>query len=362
MTFRLTGFSAVDRYLGLPALPFVWAETSADVGALARAFEGLRFPGVGLADAAYDGDGQTRYFRCQDPDDPYYPSYSILSLTQDETTRRFRDPAGIYPLLRALRAGGEPEPAQAWRFGLNPAADAYQAAMDAALILARYAPESRRITEITAAFPDLPKAPPPNAEAQRVLLTCLLGSPRPDLGMNLLKRAGFIGELWPELALLDEVDQAKEFHPEGNVWNHTLETFRYRKTGDFRLALGLLLHDAGKPLAKASGARRFDGHAELGANQARRFLKRLGFGDPLIGDVQFLVKNHMIPAALPRLPFTVTKPVLESPLFPTLLELYRCDESASFKGLEGYYESGAAYQAYLCRRRNPYRSEDGKKR
>jgi poly(A) polymerase len=43
------------------------------------------------------------------------------------------------------------------------------------------------------------------------------------------------------------------------------------------------------------------------------------------------------------------------------MELYRCDESSSFKGLDGYYESSAAYQSYLRNRRNPYRSADGKK-
>jgi poly(A) polymerase len=69
----------------------------------------------------------------------------------------------------------------------------------------------------------------------------------------------------------------------------------------------------------------------------------------------------MLPAALPRLPLSKTAEVLESGLFPTLLELYRCDESSSFKDLDGYYESSAAYQAYLRNRRNPYRSADGRK-
>jgi poly(A) polymerase len=69
----------------------------------------------------------------------------------------------------------------------------------------------------------------------------------------------------------------------------------------------------------------------------------------------------MLPAALPRLPLVRTRDILESPLFPTLLELYRCDESSSFKGLDGYYESSAAYQTYLRNRRNPYRLADGKK-
>jgi poly(A) polymerase len=50
------------------------------------------------------------------------------------------------------------------------------------------------------------------------------------------------------------------------------------------------------------------------------------------------------------MPLNRTAEVLESPLFPALLELYRCDESSSFKGLEGYHRSSAAYRAYLRRR------------
>jgi poly(A) polymerase len=69
----------------------------------------------------------------------------------------------------------------------------------------------------------------------------------------------------------------------------------------------------------------------------------------------------MMPAALPRLPLQRTQETLESPLFPILLELYRCDEASSFKGLDNYYESAAAYQNYLRNVKNPYRSADGKK-
>jgi poly(A) polymerase len=133
-----------------------------------------------------------------------------------------------------------------------------------------------------------------------------------------------------------------------------METFRYRKPAghnrtayDLRLSLGLLLHDMGKPLAASSGKRRFAGHAELGAGAARRFLERLDFDAAVIEDIYYLVKNHMIPAALPRLPLTRTRKIMESDLFPTLMELYRCDESSSFKGLDAYYKSSAVYQGYL---------------
>jgi poly(A) polymerase len=183
--------------------------------------------------------------------------------------------------------------------------------------------------------------------------------------LQFLKDAGFINDFWPELAQLDDVDHSKEFHPEGNVWNHTMETFQHRKPlagggYDLRLSLGLLLHDIGKPLAEVSGARRFDGHAELGARAAGKFLERLGFNQGFKDDIYYLVKNHMLPAALKRLPLIRTQEIMESALFPTLMELYRCDESSSFKGLDGYYENSAAYQAYLRYRRNPYRSADGK--
>jgi poly(A) polymerase len=361
-SLRLCAFSAIDRYLGFPELPFVWAETDADPAELAKAFEGLRFPGTGLADAALDAEGQSWYFRCSDADEPYRPSYRLLSFSQDEKTRRFLDSEGVYPILREFRDGLLETASEPWWNGLNRSAESYRAAMDAALILARYAKGQPPVKAIAESFQDLPRGSPPGVEEQRAILTCLLESSRPDLGLELLKLCGFIEELWHELGILDDVDHSKEFHPEGNVWKHTMETFRYRKTFDLRLSLGLLLHDAGKPLAKSSGLRRFDGHAELGAEQSRIFLKRLGFDAALIEDIWFLVKHHMIPAALPRLPLAKTQKVLESPLFPTLLELYRCDESSSFKGLQGYYQSSAAYRAYLRHRRNPYRSADGKKR
>ncbi|MDR0377432.1 MAG: HD domain-containing protein [Spirochaetaceae bacterium] len=405
-SLRFCSFSALDRYWGLPPLPFVWAETDADIPGLARLFEELRFPGVDLADGAVERERRQWYFRCPDPDEesrwpsPDGPSYKILTLTQDQTTRIFYDPLGVYPLLRLLRDGKPPTAyppdmpplmaADSWRAGGNPEIGRWRAVMDGALILARYTRtqepllEGRRrsIVEPLASLQGLANGQPPSAEGRRVLLTSLLVSRRPDLGLELLKTAGFVEEFWPELARLTKVDHTKEFHPEGNVWDHTLETFRYRKaaswdqeaaaqpggtrrgaalpTYELRLSLGLLLHDVGKPLAAASGRRRFDGHAELGAREARRFLERMEFEPSLISDVCYLVKNHMLPAALPRLPLSRTEEIMESPLFSTLMELYRCDESSSFKGMDAYYKSSAVYQTYLRRRHNPYRSADGK--
>jgi len=383
---RLTGFSAIDLYLGLPGLPFFWAETNADIALLARFIENLRFPGVEIADGAADASDGTLFFCCTDRDEQNRYSIPLLSFSYDWKTRRFLDPLGVYPLLRELRdkrdnfleenavlpvpvsgvvinqCSARPETAR-------PFYGRYRSIIDKAIFLARYGDTGGSAADAEEEFSKTSEGnvreSPPEPEIQRALLSCLMVSPRPDRGLDFLKRTGFLSELWPELACFDDVDHSKEFHPEGNVWNHTLETFRYRKTSngayDLRLSLGLLLHDAGKPVSASYGSRRFDGHAELGAHAAARFLERLEFDPAIVRDIYYLVRNHMLPAALKRLPVVKTSEIMSSPLFPTLMELYRCDESSSFKGLDSYYENSAAYQTYLKNVRNPYRSPDGKK-
>ena len=384
---RLCSFSALDNYLELPSLPFVLLETSAGIADLARIVEDLRFPGPDIADVAADTEGRSWYFRCRDDgESPLNPSYKILSLTQEPLHKRFFDPQGIYPQIRLLknallnmnrkalsnREGLSKKPSGEetlpnWWDDIYPRTAYFQALMDGALILARYEtlnypPEPF----IEALSLGINNEFPPGIEAQRVLLLGLMVSPRPDLGLELLKAAGFLEKFWPEIARLDEADHSKEFHPEGNAWKHTLQTFSYRKQNaageyDLLLSLALLLHDIGKPLAPGSGNRPFDGHAELGARAATRFLERLEFDHSMVQDIFYLVKNHMLPAALARLPLLRTGDIMNSPLFPVLMELYRCDESSSFKGLDGYYENSSAYQSYLRNMKNPFRSVDGKK-
>ncbi|MDR2304199.1 MAG: HD domain-containing protein [Treponema sp.] len=312
-----------------------------------------------------------------------YRSFRLLSFYQDLYTGHFHDPEGVYPFLLSLKK--ERFSVQADCAGAAPGLERFRLLLDAALICARYNGPYRTLEKISGAeillslkieskmkrsftrtTSEKPEGPLPSLEEQRIFLTGLLVSPRPDLGFQLLKASGLVAELWPEIAAMDDVDHSKEFHPEGNVWSHTMETFQHRKpvnggAFDLLLSLGLLFHDIGKPLSQSAGRRRFSGHAEIGEQVTRRFLERLEFDRSLVASVCYLVRNHMLPAALPRLPLSRTGEIISSPLFPVLMELYRCDESSSFKGLDAYYESSAAYQSYLKNRRNPYRSADGKK-
>ena len=367
---QLRGFNAIDRYLNLPSLPYTWIETDANIAVLAKFIENLRFPGMDIADGAADIPGGTCYFSCLENGEQIKPSSPLLSFAYNCERRRFLDPLNIYPLVRKLKDGADLSWEEAGFIQNAAGIDRYRTIMDISLFAARYNMEPftpgqidifSEAMETPSGIPsgNYHPAPPPSPETQRTFLCCLLISPWPEKGFEILKQTGFLEEFWPILSSLNEVDHSKEFHPEGNVWNHTMETFQHRKAlgsgaFDLRLSLGLLLHDAGKPIAASNGGRRFDGHAELGAKTAARFLERLEFEPTLVQDIYYLVKNHMLPAALKRLPLAKTSKIMASPLFPTLMELYRCDESSSFKGLDNYYENSAAYQSYLKKLKNPY--------
>jgi len=368
LSFFEAGFSALDAYHGVAPGLLRFLLVEGGLADLARATEGLEYPGLPYADAALSpapraggakaaslgdapdgGDGgsgdstkacERIYIRLADSAaQAERAAFPVLDLLRDPTKRGvYLDPKGIRTSLRSRRLEARPAPAEEEIF-------------QAAGLLARYEYELP---------PGYLPAPPRDfpLESQRDLLVLILTGKTPERSLDFLRACGFIEAYWPELEALAGVDQAKEFHPEGDVWAHTMETFRHRKLPDLRLSLGLLLHDAGKPRASASGGRRFDRHAELGTATARRFLSRLGFPPALCDDVAYLVRYHMLPAALPRLPLERGIEGVDEPLFPLLLELYRCDELSSFKGPEGYYEACAAYRNHVKNVRNPWRNPE----
>ncbi|HVV46887.1 MAG TPA: CCA tRNA nucleotidyltransferase, partial [Bryobacteraceae bacterium] len=95
-------------------------------------------------------------------------------------------------------------------------------------------------------------------------------------GFELLDASGLLGEVLPEVAALKGVAQPPQFHPEGDVWTHTLMMLQGLREPSITLALGVLLHDIGKPATFRVAERiRFDGHVEKGIEIARALLTRL---------------------------------------------------------------------------------------
>src|SRR6056297_497648 len=387
----LIGPSALDIYFGRRSRDIFWVETEASLIDLTRLFDGIMFPGAEYFDAALDithRDGQTLVlFRCVEPGeatgeaigDP--AGWGTLQGTLQGSFRFeigrgvFQDPCTAYPHLRSasLQLHGDTNTdtntdtdTAAAGVGAGNAGSSLFEIFEAALLIARfgYKPPAAPVGAVGNRPALGEKAEPAQLSPieQRFLLTGVLTGAHSAAALQFLKDSGFISVYWPLLEHMDEVHHSKEDHPEGNVWKHTLETFTHRKVYELELGLGLLLHDCGKPYARAQGGNRFDQHAQIGVQKTRRFLEDLQFPQRVIASAEYLVKHHMMPSAISDLPTFRTEEVMASPLFPELLELYRCDVSATFRGPDSYYRACKTYRTFLKHQRNPFRSSDGKKR
>ncbi len=332
------GITAIDAYYDQPPRPFRLIAAQCTVIDLARIFKDLEFSGLPYADASFEDARFLCVERLREDDlgGPW------LNFYHDTNNGTFFDRDGIYEMLRAR--------------AVTPRYLNLDRALFDAALLSTFTEEPLRLTQSIG----LPSSPSPHY--QRDLLLGILAGPYPASGFEFLKRLGFIAKEWPELAQLDDVDHSKEFHPEGNGWIHTMQTFTYRKNSDLTLSLALLLHDIGKPESRSREGRRFDRHAEIGAERAVNFMSRLGISSQMQDTVAFLIRYHMMPAALPILPVQKTRELISDVRFTTLLELFRCDEFSSFKDPERYYEACGAYHAIKKNLKNPYRNADGSKK
>lgn len=353
--YHLVGISALERFFSMPTGPYTTVEMSAELHDLARAFESLSFPGLPHWDAMVtQGEHRVLIRTAEDASTDFNTAahHPLLAFRWDPQAQTFHDPHDLYPLLKEARkrlwtAQTVPgcEDGTLPDCGPEPLEVSGLSALDAAVITAR--------------FPLVPAGPPdqwtndpalPPAFHQQ-LLTLVLTGAFAQRGLEVLRRSGYLHAVLPELIKMNATEHSKEGHPEGNVWRHTMETLQYRKHHDITTALALVLHDAGKPFAQPRGNRRFDQHADIGADLAGTILRRLEFSPALIADVQWLIRYHMIPGALDRLPDHRRDPVMASPLFPLLLEVYRCDLSSTFRGPENYYRACTIYRRFQKRQR-----------
>jgi len=113
-------------------------------------------------------------------------------------------------------------------------------------------------------------------------------------GFELLDESGMLAGILPEVAAMKGVEQPPEYHPEGDVWVHTLTLLEGLRHPSLTLALGALLHDVGKPPTfRVADRIRFDGHVEAGVHLAHAILHRLRFSSEETERVEALVANHM---------------------------------------------------------------------
>lgn len=165
------------------------------------------------------------------------------------------------------------------------------------------------------------------------LFRLLTESPRAGEALQLLRDAGLLREILPEIDAMVGVEQPPEFHPEGDVFIHTkLMLDAMPPNPSLRLALSVLLHDVGKPptaqyatLPDGTRRWRFENHASIGAEMARGILERLRAPNALTDDVCAIVGNHMRLADAPKMREAKLRRLIGAPTFADDLELHRLD-------------------------------------
>jgi poly(A) polymerase len=156
-------------------------------------------------------------------------------------------------------------------------------------------------------------------------------------GLELLDQSGMLGDLLPEVAAMKGVQQPPEYHPEGDVWTHTLMLLEQLNNPTVTLALGALLHDVGKPPTfRVADRIRFDGHADEGVRLADAILNRLRYSRVEMDQVEALIANHMKFKDVHHMKESTLKRFLRMPEFGEHLELHRMDVMASNHRLDNY--------------------------
>ena len=181
-----------------------------------------------------------------------------------------------------------------------------------------------------------------SAERIRDELTKLLTEGAARTGFALLDSCWLLSIILPEIAAMKGVEQPPQYHPEGDVWTHTLLMLEGLPAGcSATLAWGVLLHDVGKPAtfrsARETGDRiRFDGHVDVGLAVGKQILGRLRFSNDDTEQILSLVEQHMKFKDVGRMRPATLKRFVRLPRFDEHLSLHRLDCLSSHRNLEAY--------------------------
>lgn len=181
-----------------------------------------------------------------------------------------------------------------------------------------------------------------SAERIREELTKLLTEGAGRTGFELLEKSWLLSIVLPEIAAMKGVPQPPQYHPEGDVWIHTLLMIEGLAAGSSpTLAWGVLLHDVGKPPtfkpASQTGDRiRFDHHVDVGVRMAEAICRRYRFSNEETEQIIALVANHMRFMAVEEMRKSTLKRFVRLPRFEEHMELHRLDCMSSHRNLESY--------------------------
>ncbi|WFB34378.1 CCA tRNA nucleotidyltransferase [Kiritimatiellota bacterium B12222] len=156
----------------------------------------------------------------------------------------------------------------------------------------------------------------------------LTESPQAGQALILLRESGLLAFILPELLACVGCEQPPEYHPEGDVWNHTVMMLDEMEDPSEALALSILLHDIGKPNTYSqdeSGRIRFQGHAQVGAEIAEQWLTKMKVSKTLRETVVGMVYRHMDFISVPQMRKATLRKIVARDCYEDELELHRID-------------------------------------
>jgi len=160
-------------------------------------------------------------------------------------------------------------------------------------------------------------------------------------GLELLSGSGILKEILPELSALQGIEQPTAYHPEGDVWEHTLRMIDLLSRSarpDARLAWAVILHDIGKAVSRSEDATgvHFYGHVQKGMEIAAAILERYRFSRNDEETILSLIREHMKFMHVRDMRRSRLKRFIRMADFDLHLELHRFDCLGSHGMLDNY--------------------------
>jgi poly(A) polymerase len=192
-----------------------------------------------------------------------------------------------------------------------------------------------------------------SSERIRDELTLMLTEGHARRAFELLDATGLLQQIMPEAMRMQGVQQPPQFHPEGDVWTHTMLLLEKLQAGaSATLAWGALLHDIGKPATyrvpkpnDPNDRIRFNGHVEVGVRIAEEILGRLRFSNEDTAQIIALVKNHMRFGDVLEMRQSTLKRFLRLPRFEEHLALHWLDCNSCHGNLALYEFAKQQYES-----------------
>ena len=181
-----------------------------------------------------------------------------------------------------------------------------------------------------------------SGERIREELVKILTRQNPGDGLRLLSSCGLLEHFLPEIECMHGVQQPPQFHPEGDVFDHTclvMDKLYTNTDGSYseELAVAALLHDVGKPPTYSESDRiRFNGHDRVGAKMSEGICRRLRFSKKQIRRISELILEHLKFKDVFNMRESTLKKFLSLPYFEEHMQMHLADCMASHGKTDAY--------------------------